>query len=309
MKSAKASLLLHPVFIISLILLFLNDFYWKYEYGNWLTGKLSDVAGLIIFPIFLSELFRKFSRFTIIIFAAFFFAWWKSPLSQFVIDFFNQSLQVAIHRTVDYTDLFAMLIFPFVFKMQSFKYNIHWIAQRSLTSLVAATTIISLCSTSYIRRLPYDEYTSNAVRYNEEFCWPEGGEDVLQSLRNKGLIVSDEPVRYYPLSYSYRELFYRTKTDDSSFQWKPISSTADSIIYVQKRVFGLNYIINEYSVDGKIFRNIRFSMNQKDSKRKRTCVTMISLESDAEGYELFPDKKHRKQLKKYFEALFDIRRN
>ncbi len=44
MKSSKQSLLLHPFFIASVLLLLLNDFYLKYAYHNLLTGKLSDVS-------------------------------------------------------------------------------------------------------------------------------------------------------------------------------------------------------------------------------------------------------------------------
>src|SRR5688572_12522313 len=107
MKPAKTSLLLHPAFIISLIVLLLNDFYWKHEYGNWLTGKLSDFAGLIVFPIFLGEVFKRISKIFIIIFTVLFFAWWKSPLSQPLINIFS-SFDVQLHRTIDYTDLLAM---------------------------------------------------------------------------------------------------------------------------------------------------------------------------------------------------------
>src|SRR5690606_27051056 len=41
------------------------------------------------------------------------FAWWKSPVSQNVIDFLNEYTQITITRTVDYTDLLALLMIPF----------------------------------------------------------------------------------------------------------------------------------------------------------------------------------------------------
>src|SRR5215218_2765448 len=104
MKPAKASLLLHPVFISSLILLLLNDFYWKYEYGNWLTGKLSDVAGFIVLPVFCRVIFPSVSRLKIAVASIAFFVWWKSPLSQFAIDYLNTSFQWPIRRVVDYSD-------------------------------------------------------------------------------------------------------------------------------------------------------------------------------------------------------------
>jgi hypothetical protein len=43
--------MLHPVALAALAVLVLNDHVWKARYPGWLTGKLSDVAGLIVFPL------------------------------------------------------------------------------------------------------------------------------------------------------------------------------------------------------------------------------------------------------------------
>jgi hypothetical protein len=43
--------LLHPVAIASIALLVINDHVLKAAYGTWWTGKLSDVAGLAVFPL------------------------------------------------------------------------------------------------------------------------------------------------------------------------------------------------------------------------------------------------------------------
>ena len=40
--------LIHPVAIGLTCLWWQNDHVWKFEFGNWLTGKLSDVCGLAI---------------------------------------------------------------------------------------------------------------------------------------------------------------------------------------------------------------------------------------------------------------------
>ena len=108
MNKAKASLLLHPVFILSLTVLLLNDFYWKYSFHNWLTGKLSDFAGLIVLPVFLMALMPKVSKYVVVLFSVLFFTWWKSPGSQPTIHFFENQFDVVLHRTIDYTDLLAL---------------------------------------------------------------------------------------------------------------------------------------------------------------------------------------------------------
>lgn len=50
--------LLHPVPLTAILLLLLNDHLWKYSYPGFLTGKLSDVAGLIFFPLLLQALWE-----------------------------------------------------------------------------------------------------------------------------------------------------------------------------------------------------------------------------------------------------------
>lgn len=47
----RRSLILHPVALIALTVLIVNDHLLKLRYPGWLTGKLSDFAGLILFPI------------------------------------------------------------------------------------------------------------------------------------------------------------------------------------------------------------------------------------------------------------------
>lgn len=50
--------LLHPIALASIALLLVNDHYLKSEYPSWFTGKLSDVAGLVVFPLVLAALTR-----------------------------------------------------------------------------------------------------------------------------------------------------------------------------------------------------------------------------------------------------------
>ena len=49
MRQAAGSLA-HPVSLLALVVMVINDHLLKQTYGSWLTGKLSDAAGLIFFP-------------------------------------------------------------------------------------------------------------------------------------------------------------------------------------------------------------------------------------------------------------------
>lgn len=106
--SSKPHLLQSRLFLGGLFLLVLNDFCLKAIFGNWFTGKLSDFAGLFVFPVFLTALFPAYKK-AWVLFTATLFMVWKSPLSEPVITAINR-MGIGINRTVDYTDLMALLV-------------------------------------------------------------------------------------------------------------------------------------------------------------------------------------------------------
>lgn len=109
--NSRTDVLLTPLFLLGLAILLLNDFVLKYEYSNVLTGKLSDFAGLFIFPIFFSAISPKYTKviygLTILI-----FGYWNSAMAHGLIDFFNNT-GIQIGRTVDPTDFLAFAVLPF----------------------------------------------------------------------------------------------------------------------------------------------------------------------------------------------------
>jgi len=94
-------------FLISLTLLIINDWYLKAQYSNFITGKLSDFAGLLAFPFFFSVMFPTFKK-HIHISSALLFVFWNSHFSQPLIQFMND-FGVPLNRTIDFTDNFALL--------------------------------------------------------------------------------------------------------------------------------------------------------------------------------------------------------
>lgn len=98
-------------FNITLAILLLNDFILKDLYGNWLTGKLSDFAGLFVFSLFFIAVLPKYRQ--VVLYATgILFIFWKSPFSQPSINFWNSLTIFNIQRVIDYTDLFALLMLP-----------------------------------------------------------------------------------------------------------------------------------------------------------------------------------------------------
>ncbi len=58
----SAPALLHPGSVAAIGVLALNDHVLKYRYANAITGKLSDLAGLVFFPILLATVLVAISR-------------------------------------------------------------------------------------------------------------------------------------------------------------------------------------------------------------------------------------------------------
>ena len=149
----KLYVLTTNAFVLSLCLLLLNDFVLKPRFGNWLTGKLSDFAGLFVFPLFWSALFPRFRRAVYLLTAAT-FVLWKSAYSQPLVDLWNGLGVLPLGRTADASDLMALLVLPVSFLY--FGRAERRPLRRLAPYLVAAVSVFAFTATSYRTRLPYD---------------------------------------------------------------------------------------------------------------------------------------------------------
>lgn len=105
------NLLFNWIFLVGIIILALNDHVLKWQFSNLLTGKLSDIVGLLILPMFIQFVFPRPKNYAIVV-SGIFFIFWKSPLSEDFIHLYNQCTLIPITRTVDYTDLLALAVLP-----------------------------------------------------------------------------------------------------------------------------------------------------------------------------------------------------
>jgi hypothetical protein len=132
----------NPYFVVALILLLANDFYFKFEYHNWVTGKLSDLTGLFVFVLFWTAIIPH-KKDHVYVCTALLFVFWKSPWSQPFIDFFSDQFY-PIDRVVDPADLVALLILPVAYQIDLDRTSTINFAAFP----VAALTIFSFCATS-----------------------------------------------------------------------------------------------------------------------------------------------------------------
>lgn len=105
-------IILSPGFVTGLFLLLLNDFYLKTAFPGLITGKLSDFAGLFTFPLFICSLISKRTRQSVYVFTGLAFVLWKSSYATDFIRWWNATTLIAIGRTIDYSDLFALFVLP-----------------------------------------------------------------------------------------------------------------------------------------------------------------------------------------------------
>lgn len=139
-------------FVVSLLVLLLNDFWLKYAFPGVVSGKLSDFAGIGMVTMLLLAMCPRRSLFVYLLVAAG-FVFWKSPASQPLIDVLNAYLPFPTARTVDYSDLLALLAMPlYASAAQRSQVRVPGgLGRRLLMPPVAAATAFALMATSVPR--------------------------------------------------------------------------------------------------------------------------------------------------------------
>lgn len=165
------SLLLSPGFLTGLSLLLLNDFMLKPIFHNWFTGKVSDFAGLFIFPLFWISFMPRRKR-PIYFATAIGFLFWKSPFARPFIDWWNHSFVLQLGREEDLTDAWALLVLP-VSCVYSARVPMNRRLPRLATSIVCLLSVFAFTATSMARV----EQT-----YNNEYPFPISQERLIDRI-------------------------------------------------------------------------------------------------------------------------------
>lgn len=162
--------LVSPGFLVGLTALLLNDFALKQQFHNGLTGKLSDLAGLFIFPLFWAAFFPR-RRFFICVMTAAAFVVWKSTYSQPLIESLNSLPFVFVGRTVDYSDLLALVALPFSYAYGRIPSGIP--PPRSAIYLIAVISMFAFIATSF----------STKTAYNNDYVFQNSKKELLERIR------------------------------------------------------------------------------------------------------------------------------
>jgi hypothetical protein len=281
MKKANHTLLLQPFFIVCLLALLLNDFVLKYAYHNWLTGKLSDFAGLAAFVIFFTSLLPQKKKWvyglTIIA-----FAWWKSPLSQPAIDFCNTVLHIPVSRVVDYTDYVAFVILFFTWPLQPV--TVSTVYKKTATYVLGGFSVFAFCATEAPR---YMQAPDNRLYFGNEYKTTLSEKEILYRLDSMHISYLKDS---FELSRMYnRGQFLYTQKDTTADTLKYIYIPNDEFTRVYNRYPTQAYIrITNFVIDGDTLPRIKLRV--RESYNKRNFIEFDDMQLSAKTFETYISK-------------------
>ncbi|OON69239.1 hypothetical protein [Hymenobacter sp. CRA2] len=198
------NLLVQPAFLLGLAVLLLNDGYGKAAFPGLITGKLSDVAGLLIFPVFVAYVVPAAQRVAVPL-TGLAFLLWKTPAVTPLIEAFRACTGLPLQRTIDYSDYVALLVLPAAQQLISRRragpaWPAGWLQlSRAVVGLVA---VVAFSATS----LPYASAPSGSVLIDETYALKMSQKQLLARLAQMGYpavykqdTVADHPavLRYY----------------------------------------------------------------------------------------------------------------
>jgi hypothetical protein len=241
-----------PLFLFSLALLLLNDFVLKQAFHNWLTGKISDFAGLYVFAVFWSALIPRYRK-QIFFSIGISFIYWKSPLSNPLLSLWSDHVY-AISRTVDYSDLFALIVLPFAyFYTTKERKN----AEINFTTIIIIfVSLFSFCATSQ---------TYHTVYYNDKYYFTSSPE-TIEAFLNTHLNLSHREINSEKIEAEY--------TDTSSNTYLPsrlfISLSKEGLgsKMLLKKILVHSYRVSEN--EHEFFENILVNTAELGFREKRT---------------------------------------
>ena len=246
----KKDLILNPIFLIGLLLLMINDFYLKSAFSNYLTGKISDFTGLLIFPMFIAALVPRVKK-SISIIIGLSFIIWKSPVLNPLIDLINTTIPFKINRVIDYSDFIALGVLPFSHFLinndkDSFKINFNKF-EYVTRLIIGIVSIFAFCSTSMIR----SEMPKGTVYIGESY----------------NIRMSKDSITYCLNRLGYKCDFIEISTQN----------------YWDKGYYQINNIIQTYndSIIQDTILNVKFSL--LELKPNKTKITLINVTLSEDG--------------------------
>lgn len=292
MNPSRPTLLLHPQFLISLLLLVLNDCFFKYEYHNWVTGKLSDITGIFVLAIFLFSFFP--ARKTVLCFLiALFFIYWKLPLSQPFIDWCNYTLFLPVARVIDYSDIAALLMLYPAYRLKPVQYRpALW-----LKAPVTLISIFAIMATSAPYR-PFYFRPTGYVSIEEAFKTKHTQAQILHKLDSLQIVYRLDSIEYLPaISYNY---FLRYQPAGDTVHWVSLNDLKDTAVLYRKTSYPF-YVIPSLPLEKDTLSNIQFRIHEE--KKKTTIELKAVTVPEGMHYDYYTSNPVMKKYKNMLKAI------
>lgn len=299
------NLIVNYIFLICLIVLFLNDHIFKFQYTSWFTGKLSDIAGIILLPMLLAYLFPKLKENSVFA-AGLFFTFWKSPFSESFIKFYNFISPISIHRIVDYSDLLVLLLLPIPYLL--IKKNTvleHFNLKKINVLAVLLPTILVLMSTSQARTYTYSRETGALNFMDVRFEIKKTESDLLKEIQNQNLVlVKDTAFILEASRYTVSEMgkFNQNALEKGNEDIFKINNAELKNILLKEIERSSDYKIQEIKIGERTIRNLRFSIKpayMKMSPKKFSEIVVHGAEIDKN----LDDDKVGERLREIYKSI------
>ena len=262
--------LLNYVFIICILLLFINDHYLKYVFANWFTGKLSDMLGIIILPLLLSFIFPALQTKSIF-WSAIFFCFWKSSFSEGFIDFYNDHAFIKISRVIDYSDLMVLVFLPVPYYLIRHIDTLPVIKVSSVRPVfILIPAVFILMATSVPPDYYYTRSDGNLKCYHCDFSTGLSQDEIIGKLQK-------------------RDIKFNEATNVDSFALRSVAHFKDEKIKF--------YRVNELIIEGDTLRDLDFTLRTKKNNKTIVYFTGMNVPQD------LSDEKLEKKLRKYYRKL------
>lgn len=262
-------LVLNYIFVISLVILFLNDHFFKYQFSNGFTGKLSDMAGIIILPLLLSYIFPKLKSHSIWI-SALLFSFWKSQYSEGLIDLYNRFALIQITRIVDYSDLLVLFMLPVPYFLIKRINELNLLKIRTVQPFfILFPTTFVLMATSPPPSFQYTHTKGNLSCTKCHITVALTQKEIVEKLKQNNIVFDT----IYPMSERTYQRYPEFRKNDIHF-----------------------YRIDEFVIDKDTLRNVDFAMRSIGEKRTKLYFNGMQTSKKLHTLKLF--NKVRNNYKK-----------
>ena len=274
----KKYYLLNYIFISGILLLFLNDHYFKWEFSNWLTGKLSDFIGVIIFPMFLTYFFPK-RKLSVFVFTGLFFTFWKSPYSQYLIDAYNEIALIKITRVVDFSDLIALLLLPFSYYLikilESYK-SLHLYRTKLHSIIVIICSVFVFMATSPPRSHYFTFSDGNLKFFNTSTKIKMSKTEILDEMKQNNI--------------------------NAYLDTKLSSNFNDSL----KGIYPIYYKVDTIIINKDTIIDFQFSLERISDNKTKIYLNGMTIPKNIQETEVKKElrKYYRKLIKRHIKTIF-----